>query len=70
MASRPPQVGPLQEAFRFRPFPHWDPVPDWVLQHLDVRVLKQIAAVQMRFERTALEAQAKAMAEVEKLIQG
>lgn len=68
MASKPPQVSALQEAFRFRPFPHWDPVPDWVLNHLDPRVLTKIAAIQIRVERAALEQQAKALAEVEKLM--
>lgn len=68
MATKPPNVGPLQEVFRFRPFPHWDPVPDWVLTHLDRAVLTKIAAVQIRFERSVLEQQAKALAEIEKLV--
>ena len=58
----------LQEAFRFRPFPHWDPVPDWVLSHLDPRVLRQIAVIQMKVQRNGLEQQAKALGEIEKLL--
>jgi hypothetical protein len=69
MASRPPQLGPLLDPFRFRPFPHWDPVPPWLLDHIDIGVLKKIGAIQLRVERAALEQQVKALAEVEKLIQ-
>jgi len=66
--GKPPELQPLQEAFRFRPFPHWDPVPDWVLSHLDPRVIRQVAAVQMRFQKSVQEQQAKASAEIERLI--
>lgn len=68
MASKVPQLAPLAEAFRFRPFPHWDPVPDWVLTHIDPGVLRKIAVIQIRTEIVALEQQAKALAEVEKLL--
>ena len=67
MAKAPEQFA-LQEAFRFRPHPHWDPVPDWVLAHLDPRILRQIAVIQLKFQRTTLEQQAKAIAEVERLV--
>lgn len=58
----------LAEALRFRPHPHWDPVPDWILKHLKPEILREVAVVQLRFQRNVLEQQVKAIAEVEKLV--
>lgn len=58
----------LAERLQFRPRWWWDPVPDWVITQLDPKVLRQLAAIQIRFERNVLEEQMKSLTEVEKLI--
>ena len=62
------EPSPLAEALRFRPHPHWDPVPDWLLPHLKPEILREIAVLQLRFQRSVLEQQVKAIGEVEKLV--
>jgi len=59
MATKiPPQ---LQETFQFRPRWWWDPVPDWVLDHLTPDVIRELGALQIEAQKTVLKAQLDAL---------
>jgi len=56
--------------FPWNPWIVADPVPPWIRDHIDINVLRDLAAVQMRAQRTILEEHAKAIGEMERLIKG
>jgi hypothetical protein len=68
--SRPePQIRPpLADVLAFRPRWWWDPVPEWVIQHLDRAVILRLALTQLEFEQTVLESQAKANSRVMEIV--
>lgn len=57
--TRPP--APIAEALQFRPRWWWDPVPDWVLGHLDSRVIQQLATLQIKTQIEQLKVQQNAL---------
>lgn len=67
----------LNEMLKFWPGPIFDPVPPFLLKYLDERVLRELAVVQIRYQRAALEAtrglmdaRLEALAQAEKLFAG
>lgn len=56
---RPTQ--PLQEALQFRPRWWWDPVPDWLLDHLSSAVIREIGTIQIQTQINMLDVQKKAL---------
>ena len=63
MATSIRPTAPLAEALQFRPRWWWDPVPDWVLDHLSAAVIKEIGAIQVRAQLEVLQIQQKALEE-------
>ena len=59
--SRPPVQ--LAELLQFRPKWWWDPVPDWVLDHLSTAVIREVAAIQMKTQIEMLRVQQNALEE-------
>jgi hypothetical protein len=59
----------LQEALRFRPKIWWDPVPDWLFQHLDREVLFELARVSLRLQREVLEIQVRGVDEITQVLE-
>lgn len=49
------------EVLHFRPKWWWDPVPDWLLTHLDKTLVRELAIAQIEFQKTVLDAQLKAV---------
>lgn len=58
----------LQEALRFRPKIWWDPVPDWLFQHLDREVLVDLARVSLSLQRDMLEVQMRGVDQISKVL--
>lgn len=56
---RPPS--PISESLQFRPRWWWDPVPDWVLDHLSSAVIREIAVINMRTQIDTLKVQQAAL---------
>ena len=54
----------LHDSLIFRHRWWWDPVPDWLVRHLDVAVIREVAITQIQVQRTVLEAQLKATDQV------
>ena len=59
----------IAEQLRFRPKWWWDPVPDWVVQHIDRAVLFEITVIQMEVQKTILQAQLDATGRIQELMQ-
>ena len=59
--SRPPVQ--LAELLQFRPKWWWDPVPDWVLDHLNPAVIREVAAIQLKTQIEMLRVQQMALEE-------
>jgi hypothetical protein len=59
----------LQESLRFRPKIWWDPVPDWLFQHLDREVLFELARVSLRLQREVLEVQLRGVDEITQVLE-
>ena len=57
-AKQPPSQ--LADIFEFRPKWWWDPVPDWVITHLDQRVVLEISKVVLEVQAEMFERQAEA----------
>lgn len=57
----------LSSSMQFRPWPIWDPVP-WLIDILEREQLIQLARIQLRVQKEGLEAQLKAIQEIEKVI--
>jgi hypothetical protein len=47
----------LADIFQFRPKWWWDPVPWWFFEHLRPEVARELAIVQLEFDKSVLEAQ-------------
>jgi hypothetical protein len=47
----------LSEVLQFRPRWWWDPVPWWFFEHLRPESVRELAAIQLEFDRTVVEAQ-------------
>jgi hypothetical protein len=58
----------LQEALRFRPKIWWDPVPDWLFQHLDREIMIDLARVSLQLHRDMLEVQLRGMDQIAKVL--
>ncbi len=58
-STRPPAQ--IADALQFRPRWWWDPVPDWVLDHLNPAVIREIAVVQLTAQLETLRVQEKAL---------
>ena len=58
--KQPQPTTPISELFQFRPRWWWDPVPDWIINRLDERVLVDIARVQLETQVQMLRLQAEA----------
>lgn len=58
----------LQEALRFRPKIWWDPVPDWLFQHLDREIVLDLARVSVQLERDMLEVQMRGLDQISKVL--
>jgi hypothetical protein len=57
----PPQQFDLPELLQFKPWPPWDPVPWWILRHLDERVVRELAVIQLETHRAVLDVQVKSI---------
>jgi len=51
----------LQDTFHFRPRWWWDPVPDWVIDHLTPDTIRELGTLQIEAQRTVLKAQLEAL---------
>lgn len=51
----------LAETFQFRPRWWWDPVPDWVMDHLSAAVIRELAVINMQSQMAVLDVQRKAL---------
>jgi hypothetical protein len=60
VALRPERLEPLQQALQFRPRWNVDPVPWWIFERLDERVILDLARVQLQFQHDVLAAELKA----------
>lgn len=56
---RPPVAGP--DLLQFRPRWAFDPVPDWVLEHLSTALIRELAAVNVQTQINTLAVQQKAL---------
>jgi hypothetical protein len=56
---RPPNAGP--DLLQFRPRWIFDPVPDWVLDHLSASVIRELAAVNIQAQIDTLAVQQKSL---------
>jgi hypothetical protein len=45
----------LAEALQFRPRWWWDPVPPWLRDHLDIKVIQELAVIQLEKRMRILE---------------
>jgi hypothetical protein len=52
---------PLSEALQFRPRWWWDPVPDWVLEHMNPAAIREIAVIQLTSQLETMQIQQKAL---------
>ncbi|MGB7069971.1 MAG: hypothetical protein WBD22_10805 [Pyrinomonadaceae bacterium] len=50
----------LNELLKFRPMPHYDPVPPWLFELLDQSVLRDLAVISLDRHRAHLGADLKA----------
>jgi hypothetical protein len=57
MATSIRPTAPVSEALQFRPRWWWDPVPDWVLEHLSSVLIREIAVIQMKTQVDMLKVQ-------------
>jgi len=62
MATARPPVQ-LAELLQFRPKWWWDPVPDWVLDHLNPAAVREIASIQLKTQIEMLKVQQNALEE-------
>jgi len=60
----------LPQLLRFRPWPQGDPVAPWLVDILDKVQLAHIAAVELELNKTMLEAQLKANAQMMDIVRG
>ena len=60
----------LPQLLRFRPWPQGDPVAPWLVDILDKVQLAHIAAVELEMNKTILEAQLKANAQMMDIVRG
>lgn len=70
MALRPERLEPLQQALQFRPRWHVDPVPWWIFDRLDERVVIDLARVQLQYQHDVLSAELKAIEAGQKALGG
>jgi hypothetical protein len=68
--GKPPTPKPASKATlsQFMPWEIGDPVPPWLRDHLDINVIKELGAAQIRTQRQILEVRLKAAQEMEKLV--
>ncbi len=59
----------LPEALKFRPRWWWDPVPDWIVRHLEREELLELAVIQVELHRAMLDLQVKSTDRALKLLQ-
>ena len=59
----------LPEALQFRPRWWWDPVPDWIVRHLEREELLELAVIQVELHRGTLELQLKSTERALELLQ-
>lgn len=58
-----------EELLRFNPRWWWDPVPDWIIRHLDREILVDLAAIHLEAHINVLETQVKAAQRTLEVIQ-
>lgn len=59
----------LAETLQFRPRWWWDPIPPWVFQDLDRRIVVDLVQVQLDFQESLLKAQVKAIGRAREILQ-
>jgi hypothetical protein len=57
MSADPGLGREVPDILQFRPRWWWDPVPEWVLGHLEREQIVEIAAIQLEAHRSVLEQQ-------------
>lgn len=60
----------LAEILKFKPFPIPDPVPPWILQHLNVKQLAALALVELEMRNEIIEATLKANSHAMEIVKG
>ncbi len=60
----------LSQLLRFRPWPPGDPVAPWIIDILDKVQIARLAAVELELNKSMLEAQLKANAQVMEIVKG
>lgn len=60
----------LAEILKFKPFPIPDPVPPYILQHLDVKQLAGLALLELEMRNEIIEATLKANTQAMELVKG
>ncbi len=65
---RPELQYKLPDELQFRPRWWWDPVPEWLLRHLEQETILELAKVQLEFQRELLTKQAEATGRVIEVI--
>ncbi len=63
-----PQFERLPNQLTFRPRWWWDPVPEWLLSHLDDSVVEQLGRVQLDLQAKVLEQQLEATRKVQEIV--
>jgi hypothetical protein len=58
----------LAEILKFRPFPIPDPVPPYLIQHLDLKQLAGLAAIELEMRNEIIEATLKANTQAMELV--
>ncbi len=60
----------LAEVLRFKPWPPFDPVPWWILEHLDRKQVARVALIGLEMQNEVLEAALKANTQAAEVLKG
>ena len=65
----PFEPGSLPELLQFRPKRWWDPVPDWLFQHLDREVIIELARVSVQVQKEMLDVQLRSIDAISQVLE-
>lgn len=64
----PPDVLPHEHLLQWRPKHWWDPVPDWIRDHLTVEIARELTRVQLNKYQQMLEVEQRAVKETMEIL--